>query len=59
MVEIGGRTKGVHGGKVGSGCGAHGSGGERQEEALNMMRKKREGTGLMKGERKHSKTDQL
>lgn len=44
MVEIGGRTKGVHGGKLGSGCGAHGSGGERQEEALNMMRKKREGT---------------
>lgn len=30
--------KGVHG------CGAQGSGGERQEEALNMMRKKREGT---------------
>lgn len=43
-MEIFCRTKGVHGGKLGSGCGAHGSGGERQEEALNMMRKKREGT---------------
>ena len=29
MVGIGGRTKRVHGGKLGSGCGAHGSSGER------------------------------